>query len=197
MNIFWSSPGLGYVLGIQPTDSWLEGLVSGDETYITRGVLLNQEVVRNRTQRFDAGIDVEPFRDFKINVTAKKDYMKNNFEFFKVQEVGQDLQHLAPRDIGSYYVSFFSLNTFMNTDTTHVRNLFHTFEENRSIISKRLGDGRPHDEDGDQYDYGYGRYQAEVLVPAFLAAYTDKDPLRSELSFLNVTPKPNWALTYN
>lgn len=197
MNKSWSTPGLSYILGIQPTDSWLEGLVSGDETYITRSVLLNQEVVRNRTQRFDAGIDVEPFRDFKINVTAKKDYMKNNFEFFKVQEVGQDFQHLAPRDIGSYSVSFFSMNTFMNTDTTNVRNLFHTFEENRSIISKRLGDGRPHDEDGNQYDYGYGRYQSEVLVPAFLAAYTDKDPLKSELSFLNVTPKPNWALTYN
>ncbi|MCB0687528.1 MAG: cell surface protein SprA, partial [Saprospiraceae bacterium] len=86
MNDAWSSPGLGYVLGIQPTDSWLDGLVSGSEEYITNTILLNQEVVRNRTQRIDATLEVEPFRDFKVTVTANKNYVENNFEFFKVQD---------------------------------------------------------------------------------------------------------------
>src|SRR5690606_18081299 len=96
MNEAWSAPGFGYVLGIQPTDSWLEGLVSGPESYITQNRLLNQEVVRNKTQRIDATVDVEPFRDFKITLTANKNLVQNNFEFFKVQDLGGDFQHLAP-----------------------------------------------------------------------------------------------------
>lgn len=197
MDKNWNSPGLGYILGIQPTDSWLDGLVTGDNNYITRSVVLNQEVIRNRTQRYDASLDVEPFRDFKVNLIAKKDYTRNNFEFFKVQQPGGEFAHLSPRDIGSYNISFFSLNTFMKTDTTNVRDLFHTFETNRAIISERLGDGRPHEKDGENYDFGYGRYQSEVLIPAFLSAYTDKDPLRSKMQFLDVTPKLNWSLSYN
>ena len=197
MNESWSAPGIGYILGVQPTDSWLDGLVSGPESYITRNRLLNQEVVRNRTQRIDATMEVEPFRDFKLTLTANKNFVENNFEFFKVQDLGGDFQHLAPRDVGSYSVSFFSLNTFKSTDTSYVQDLFGTFEDNRTIISSRLGDGRPHSEDGPAYDYGYGRYQTEVLVPAFLAAYTDSDPMSTTLKFMEVTPKPNWQLAYN
>src|SRR5690606_13432588 len=47
------------------------------------------------------------------------------------------------------------------------------------------------------YNFGYGRYQSDVLVPAFLAAYTDNDPMSSTLKFMEVTPKPNWQLSYN
>ena len=197
MNEAWSAPGIGYILGIQPTDNWLNSLVSGSQEYITNTILLNQEVVRNRTQRIDASLDVEPFRDFKITVKANKNFVENNFEFFKVQEPGGEFRHLAPRDIGSYSVSFFSLNTFMKNDTAYVQNLFSTFQENRKVISHRLGDGRPHIEDGPEYDFGYGRYQSEVLIPAFLSAYTDKNPENSKLKFMDVTPKLNWQLNYN
>ncbi len=196
MNEAWSAPGIGYILGVQPTDQWLNSLVSGSEQYITNTILLNQEVVRNRTQRIDASMDVEPFRDFKITVTANKNFVENNFEFFKVQEAGGDFKHLAPRDVGSYSVSFFSLNTFMKNDTAYVQNLFSTFEDNREAISQRLGDGE-HALDGPEYTEGHGRYQQEVLVPAFLAAYTDKDPTKSTLKFLDVSPKLNWQLNYN
>lgn len=197
MNEAWSAPGLGYIVGIQPTDSWLNSLVSGSEEYITNNILLNQEVVRNRTQRYDASLEVEPFRDFKLKVTANKNYVENNFEFFKVQELGGEFKHLAPRDIGSYSISYFSMNTFMKNDTAYVRNLFSTLQDNREVISGRLGDGSPHDKDGPNYDKGYGRYQQEVLVPAFLAAYADKDPTTAKLDFLSIAPKLNWALNYN
>jgi cell surface protein SprA len=55
---------------------------------------------------------------------------------------------------------------------------------------------------------GYGRYAQDVLIPAFLAAYTDKDPntvgliknsnpkMRSN-PFSGILPKPNWNISYN
>jgi cell surface protein SprA len=60
----------------------------------------------------------------------------------------------------------------------------------------------------DGYVQGYGRYAQEVVIPAFLAAYTNKDPNSVKLiknsnanlranPFSGIIPKPNWTLTYN
>src|SRR5690606_9895311 len=116
----------------------------------------NQEVVRNRTQRIEATLDVEPFRDFKVTLTANKNFVENNFEFFKIQELGGDFRHLAPRDIGSYSVSFFSLNTFMKNHSDYVQDLFATFQNYGEVISGRLGDRRHHPEYGEDYNFEYG-----------------------------------------
>ena len=46
------------------------------------------------------------------------------------------------------------------------------------------------------YYSGYGRYQQDVLLPAFLAAYAGKNPYQVGLSpFFNI-PLPNWKITF-
>ena len=47
------------------------------------------------------------------------------------------------------------------------------------------------------YKKGYGRIHQEVLIPAFLAAYTEKDPNTVGLDIFKTMPAPNWKLTYN
>jgi cell surface protein SprA len=44
---------------------------------------------------------------------------------------------------------------------------------------------------------GYGKVQTDVLMPAFLAAYTKTDPTSQRLDVFKTTPKPNWRLSYN
>jgi cell surface protein SprA len=62
--------------------------------------------------------------------------------------------------------------------------------------------------DADGYYTGYGRYAQDVVIPAFLAAYTGKDPTKISLirndnpklnsnPFSSLLPKPNWTITYN
>ena len=86
------------------------------------------------------------------------------------------------------------------------------FEANRLVLSKRLAKLNPYAAgnaiDPDGYVEGYGRYAQDVLIPAFLAAYTNKDPesvplikqnnpnIRSN-PFSGILPKPNWRITYN
>ncbi|MEO8174713.1 MAG: cell surface protein SprA, partial [Sediminibacterium sp.] len=59
----------------------------------------------------------------------------------------------------------------------------------------------------DGYAKGYGRYSQDVLVPAFVAAYTKKDPNGVALirqsnpnisanPFGGIIPKPNWKVSY-
>jgi cell surface protein SprA len=82
-------------------------------------------------------------------------------------------------------------------DSTQVNNLFKEFESFRSNVSHDRGEGE-HTVDGPEYAYGFGRKQQDILVPAFLAAYTGKDPENFEFTdIFNWLPRPNWQLNYN
>ncbi|MFL5788866.1 MAG: cell surface protein SprA, partial [Flavisolibacter sp.] len=77
--------------------------------------------------------------------------------------------------------------------------------------SQKLGKENPYSTGipgPDGYVFGYGRYAQDVLIPAFLAAYTHQDPMSITLiknsnpnlrsnPFSGLLPKPNWTLTYN
>jgi cell surface protein SprA len=68
-----------------------------------------------------------------------------------------------------------------------------------------LAPGQQYTADG--YAKGYGRYSQDVLLPAFIAAYSGADPSKISLlqqsnptiranPFGGFLPKPNWRLTY-
>jgi hypothetical protein len=46
----------------------------------------------------------------------------------------------------------------------------------------------------DGYYQGYGRYAQDVIIPAFISAYTNKDPLSISL-VKNSNPKPAQILS--
>jgi cell surface protein SprA len=71
------------------------------------------------------------------------------------------------------------LSTFFNGQGTKGLNssiTFEQFENNRIIISNRRGTGQHDDQETNPgFTEGYGRYQQDVLIPAFLAAYNGQD----------------------
>jgi cell surface protein SprA len=110
-------------------------------------------------------------------------------------------------------VSYISYQTlFKKFDPNVISETFKTFESNRIILSKRLAGLNPYqggviDPNDPAYFKGYGRYSQDVVIPAFLAAYTDKDPNTIKLAknsnpnlrsnpFSGIIPKPNWTVTY-
>ncbi len=197
MNEGFSAPGWDFVAGLQPKSSFLDE--AADQGRITDNIFQNQEVLQNYTQNINANVTIEPFNEFRIELEATRQFTENHTELFKVAEPGGDFKHLAPRDVGSLTTSFFGLNTLFEKD---IAGLFNKFEANRVIISNRLGSGN-HDnpiEAAANFTDGYGRYQNEVLIPAFLSAYTDKDPGTYDLGFdnlFNFIPRPNWRVSYN
>src|ERR1019366_1865756 len=46
------------------------------------------------------------------------------------------------------------------------------------------------------YADGYGPLSQNVLIPAFLAAYTKSDPNKVNLNPFNALPMPNWRIAY-
>jgi cell surface protein SprA len=115
--------------------------------------------------------------------------------------------------MGSFSISYISYQTmFTKFDPNVISETFKQFEANRVILSQKLkglnpyANSNPTDPDG--FVQGYGRYAQDVVIPAFLAAYNNKDPgsvtifensnpdLRSN-PFNGLLPRPNWTISYN
>ncbi len=205
----FEAPGWDFVAGLQPdinpnTDDWLRQ--AANDGWMTENAFLNQQVIQTYSQNLNARVSIEPFQDFQIELEATRNYQESNTLLFKDtiydQVVNPDeIVHVTPRENGSFTISYLAVNTLFDND---INGLFAKFEAHRLDISRRLGEGLHDDpiQAGLGYTAGYGRYQQDVLVPAFLAAYTGQDPnniklIDSKNDFRNMLPKINWRLTYN
>ena len=155
-------------------------------------------------------------RDLTIDINLDKSFTKNFSETFKdTTGTGNNFAHLSPYVQGGFTVSYIAFNTlFGKYDPNQVSGTFLKFQDYRQALSKRLGAlnkynqlaGNPVASNG--YTLGYGRYAVDVLVPAFIAAYTGQDPDKVPLirqnnaniksnPFRDILPKPNWRVNYN
>ena len=209
----FEAPGWDFVAGFQPrireltpeqranpsegNGNWLYD----NREWITNNVFLNQEVIQEYTQDLDGRLTIEPFSDFRIDVEASRAFTENHSEYFKDTLKDNEAQyvHVIPKDIGSMTVSYSALSTLFQGQRDDIRSLFQTFEQNRVIISNRLGTGIHEDPElaNQGFTDGYGSKQQDVLIPAFIAAYTDQDPTNVGLDIFDVLPRVNWRLTYN
>jgi len=212
LNSNWQAPGWGFVAGLQPTIRTLdEGRRQTDsdylyelaqEGYISDNPFLSQDVIQNYTKRWDANVLIEPLTDFRLELTMDRAFTENYTESFKVQELDPNAPfvHSVPVRNGSLTFSNGGALSLFDQDTTSLDALFRTFENNRVIISQRIGGSTPHadpDLAAQGYAFGYGPNQQQVLLPAFLAAYRDEDPNSVSLDPFDLNALPNWRLTWN
>ncbi|HMP13952.1 MAG TPA: cell surface protein SprA [Saprospiraceae bacterium] len=207
MSSGFNAPGWAFVAGLQPKIRQLAENEYGtnrdwlyqNRQWLSQSVFVNQQVIQEYSQNLDARLTIEPFRDFRIDVEATRVYQETHTEYFKVLETGADFSHTIPQQFGSMTVSFFAANTLFQDKQNQIRGMFKTFENNRSIVSQRLGIGE-HDDPNlarQGFTRGYGRTQQDVLIPAFMAAYTDQNPQTIGVNIFDARPMPNWRLTYN
>lgn len=205
----FEAPGWGFVAGLQPkirtldesqwgtSDDWLHQ----NQNWISSSPFLNQEVIQDYTQTYNGNLTLEPFNDFRIDIELKRQYTENHTQYFKDTTKDNTLNyvHAVPKDVGSMDITFSALETMFQNDRQSIIDLFARFEANRVVISQRLGSGVHGDENlADRgFTEGYGSTQQDVLIPAFVAAYTGEDPTTVKLNIFDQLPKPNWRLTYN
>ncbi len=212
MNLKSGQPGFNFLFGYQPDTAWINRF--GSKGLLTRDTLFNSLIQQRYNQMLDITAQLSPIRDLNIDITWKKTFDKNYSELYKdtsaFDNVG--LTRLNPYATGSFSISYISYQTmFTKFDPNQVSETFKRFESNRSILSNRQNSKNPYapgTQNPDGYYTGYGRYAQDVLIPAFLAAYTNKDPgsisliknsnpnLRSN-PFSGLIPKPNWTISYS
>lgn len=195
-------PGWDFIAGWQPDRQWLDN--AGQSGWISTSIYQNQPVIQTRTQTYSANVTIEPLRGFKIDVDINKNLSENYQELFKVEDElsNGEFSHLNGMQSGTVRLTYLPISTFFNGQGTKGLNssiTFEQFENNRIIISNRRGTGEHDDQETNPgFTEGYGRYQQDVLIPAFLAAYNGQDANNVDLGDIrNSLPMPNWKLSYN
>lgn len=208
----WRSraPGLDFVFGRQPDVDWLNR--AANKGWMTRDTNFNFLFTQSYREELKLEATVEPFRDFTIDLNLSRSFSKNSSSLFKDTTGFGKFANLNPYAGGGFEITFISYQTmFRKFSATTPGETFLQFEQYRQILSRRLGTVNPYtggQVNADNFYKGYGRYAQDVLIPAFIAAYTNQDPEKvaligqdnkriSDNPFRRYIPKPNWRLTYN
>jgi len=204
------APGLDFVFGRQPDSNWLKNAAS--RGLITSDSIQNNLFRQTYDQRLSINAQLEPARDLIIDINLDKSLNKTYTSLFKDTTGNKNFVELSPYSGGGFSISYIAFQTlFEKFDPNNISATFKKFEDNRIILSRRLGEKNDYSQvvGADGFYKGYGKYAQDVLIPSFIAAYTDKDPnsvgllssnagsyVRSN-PFLSYIPRPNWRLTYN
>jgi cell surface protein SprA len=208
-------PGFGFIFGYQPDTNWINNF--GARGLLSKDSLISELIRQRYNQKLNLTAQVSPFRDFNIDINLDKSFSKDYSELYKDTDgvAGPaKISRLNPYALGSFNVSYISYKTLFNKfNPNEISETFKTFENNRAIISRRLAQqnnyqGGVIDPTDPAYYKGYGRYAQDVVIPAFIAAYTKKDPSKVSFAknsnpnlrsnpFSGILPKPNWTVTYN
>ena len=218
MSEGFGAPGWEFIAGLQPDIRTLQlndpkrrdqslGYLEKNSDWITSDVRLNQQVIQTYTERFGANLTLEPFNDFRIELEMNRDYQEDHTQYFKdtLKTDGiASFVHGVPQTSGSMQMSFSALKTLLNNrgfgiNEDYFAELFDRFNAYTVILSNRLGSGDHANDEEAQLGYaaGYGRVQQDILIPAFIAAYTEKDPSTQSLNLFDEMPQVNWKLNYD
>ncbi len=184
MDKAWSAPGWGFILGEQDPNFRFK---ARDNEWLSTSE--KQTTLFSQVQTRDIGIraSLEPSPDFKIQLDAKKTTQSNFTELFRWDGSVQDFVSLSPNRVGSYKVSILSIRTAFKNNTSNTSSVFQEFERNIAEIQSRFSSltGR-----------GYETQSQDVLIPAFIAAYTDQSTDRVSLSPFPNIPIPGWRVDF-
>ncbi|TKC04162.1 cell surface protein SprA [Pedobacter frigoris] len=188
------APGLGFVFGSQ-RDIRSMAVNNG---WITADTLQSQLYINTLREDLSFTSLVEPIKDLTITLSANKNRTLNYSTNFRYDRDSRNFENLSPFTTGDYSVSFITLGTtFSEKSGSTVSKLFNQFMSNRQVISQRLGAGNPNSA-GSRGGFadGYDKNSQDVVVSAFLAAYTGKDAGSVSLNSFPKIPLPNWRVNY-
>lgn len=191
----YNSPGIGFLLGSQ-ADLRQKAVTNG---WITTDTLQNQLYVKSFNEDIRLRSIIEPLPDLRIELIAFKTQDRNYQSNFKYLPSTNSIDNLSPVTTGTYSVSYLSLATAFAKagDANSTSKPYQKFLDNRAVISQRLGVTNPNSGgNAGGYADGYGPNSQNVLVPAFLAAYSGKDAGSISTGQFPKIPIPNWQISY-
>lgn len=214
INNYSGAPGFDFIYGYQPDRAWLEAQAARGR--LSTDTLFNAQFQQQYAQTINVTTTLEPIQDLRIDLNLTQSFSKSYNELFKdtSRDRNGNFTHNNPYETGSFSISYIGLGTMFKSSGDINSTVYQNFLRNREIISSRLGINNPYsggvaDPNDPSYSKGYNRYSQDVLVPAFIAAYSGKDPNSAALidnkanknvrsnPFRYFMPMPNWRVTYN
>ncbi len=198
-----NAPGFGFVMGSQK-DIRFPAAQNG---WITTYDSVSNRYARNNREEITGRINIEPMPDMRIDLNFQRSISFSYQEFFRYDNNPSSatfgkFRSFAETETGNFSMSIITIRSaFEKLDAKNPSPqsaLFDRFMDNRFIISQRLAseDGNFTQDTTGFFD-GYGRYSQQVLIPAFIAAYTGRSVNRVTLNPFPKIPLPNWRVNYS
>jgi cell surface protein SprA len=182
MDKTWSQPGWGFVLGSQNVDP------AKYQNYLTHSPSLTTPFSQQQTQDLSMRASVEPASDLKLQLDIKRNSNTSFQEIYRDTTGMGTFAALSPTRMGSYRVSIASIATAFKNNTSTASTVFQNFADNIPVVMGRFESLNL---------AGYKSQSQDVMIPAFLAAYTGKSASTTALTPFPQVPIPNWRLDYN
>jgi cell surface protein SprA len=185
MDKGWNAPGWGFILGKQEADFQKKAAANG---WLTTSQKLTTPYSQLQSKDLSLRASVEPSSSLKIQLDVKKNSTTSYQEIYRMDSTGLAYESLSPSRIGSYKISILSINTAFENNGSVNSTVFEQFSQNIGILQDRFTTIT-----GNSYE----TRSQDVLIPAFLAAYTGKSAETVNLSPFPAIPFPNWRVDYS
>ena len=187
LNSFSKSPGWNFILGSQ--DSNIRNLAA-DRGWLVKNIYLNNPFIQSRNNNFQFRSTIQPLNSLRIQLDAKRIVSENFQEIFRFDSSNDSYVSLTPSRGGSFSLSFLSIKTaFVKDDKFNNSPVFKNFVDNRTIIRDRLNQLNKQGE--------YGLNSQDVLIPAFISAYSGSEASNYALKPFPKIPIPNWRIDFS
>lgn len=219
------APGIPFILGLQDRDFAMKAV---ENKWVTTDTTLNSPYVMTHSNGLNIRATIEPFDGLRIDLSASRNFSKNLSEYYLFNG-DQFKGVYNTMEYGSFSMTFNTLATAfqkIKRSGNYDSKAYNDFLENREIIARRLGTerlgtiypstgdyenspiaGLPYNPEGyPDLGYtvesgvdGYNLTSREVMIPAFLAAYSGKS---AHNIFTETFPslshlKPNWKINFS
>jgi cell surface protein SprA len=204
-NNNFSAPLSGFVFGQQRYDFWGRetgyniATTSANNGWLVQNQDLNKQYTITHSQNLNLRASLEPMKDVTIELTANRTFGNNSNEFFRWNESTQQYESQSKVETGTLTytnITFGSAFALISKDFSSAT--FDRVRTGREEVSALLGQSNTNSNPlTSGYYSGYGGTQQEVVVGAFLTAYSNRPVSASNINPVKNMPLPNWAINYN
>ncbi|MFN9800454.1 MAG: cell surface protein SprA, partial [Bacteroidota bacterium] len=208
MDSNFEGPGAGFLFGEQNTDIWGNetdrnyALFAASQGWLVQAPFLNNQYSETFSETWNAKMNLEPVRYLRIEISANRQEGRNLTSFFRYNAETGEYVFDSPMETGNFTAS---LNTWAtafsrdNVDDNYNSAPYLSFLDYRLQMSERLN-AETYNLDAPEangYYAGWGPASQNVVIPAFIAAYSGKSPDEVQLNPFATRAQPNWRVTYD
>ncbi len=208
------APGLPFIMGYSSRSFFDQAVTNG---WLSRDTLLNTPAVYDKKRDLSLRSLIEPFPGLRIDVNADRRFIESESSYYIADNNGNFPDSTRNRIInGNFSISIISWGTAfekISKSNDYASPTFEAFKKNTVIISSRRAAERQKVDPGydpntdpvtgeqltGPFKSGYGQTSSDVLIPAFLAAYTKTDPNKVGLGIFPsaLQMMPNWRINFD
>jgi cell surface protein SprA len=208
-----SAPGVPFIMGWQ--DRQFGWKAATEKQWVSSDSSFYKPYAMTHSQDFTVKATFEPVRGLRIDLNADRRFSNNMNEYYLYSYDAANWDVFNTMERGNFSMTYNIIGTsFWSVGRSGAleSRAYNDFLNNREVIAGRLGGERAGVSDpangGNPYDPtpnpdggvdGYNLNSQQVLLPSFLAAYSNTDPSRI---FLDAIPSisrmmPNWRVSYD